>query len=165
MKREFFNTLHGIEIKLHTINYHDFESVYLFFCDDSQIFQSYVPLLRKIQFYIGYMVCEREFFNTLHGIEIKLNTINYHDLKTCISFFFFFFCGDPQIFCQSYGSLWLRKNQFNIGYMVCEREFFNTLHGIEIKLKTINYHDLKMCISVFFCDDPQIFARVMSLYD
>ena len=48
--------------------------------------------------------------------------------------------------------------------MVCEREFFNTLHGIEIKLYTINYHDLKMCIS-FFCDDPQIFARVMALYD
>ena len=131
-EREIFNILHGIEIKLYTINYHDFEICisFFFFCcwQFTNFCQSYVPLwLRKIQFYIGYMVCEREFFNTLHGIEIKFNTINYHDLKICISFL----CGDPQIFCQSYGPLWLRRNQFDIGYMVCEREFFNTLHGIE----------------------------------
>ena len=29
-------------------------------------------------------VCEREFFNTLHGIEIKLNTINYHHLNMLV---------------------------------------------------------------------------------
>ena len=123
--------------------------------------QSYGPLwLRKNQFHIGYMVCEREFFNTLLGIEIKLYTINYHDLKMCISFFLWLSTN----FCQSYGPCWLRKIQFNIEYMVCEREFLNTLLGIEIKLNTINNHDLKMGIS-FLCDDPQIFARVLALDD
>ena len=161
-EREFFNTLHGIEIKFNTINYHDLKICISFLCGDPQIFcQSYGPLwLKRNQFNIGYMVCEREFFNTLHGIEIKLYTINYHDLKMCISVFLWRSTNS----CQSYVPLWLRKIQFYVWYTVFEREIFNTLHGVEIKLYTINYHDFEICIS-FFCDDSQIFARVMSLYD
>ena len=45
---------------------------------------------------------------------------------------------------------------------VCEHEFFNTLHWIEIKLYALyNYHDVKMCISCFY-NDPQIFPRVIN---
>ena len=123
--------------------------------------QSYVPLwLRKIQFYIWCTVFEREIFNTLHRVEIKLYIINYHDLKMCISVFLW----PSTNFCHSYVPLWLRKIQFYVWYMVFERQIFNTLHGIEIKLYTINYHDFEICIS-FFCEDSQIFARVMALYD
>ena len=30
------------------------------------------------------MVCELEFSNTLHGIEIQFDTFNYHDMKISI---------------------------------------------------------------------------------
>ena len=118
------------------------------------------------------MVCECEFFNTLHGIGIKLDTFDHYDMKMCISFFY----DDPQMwtyahhflvttdkFFQELWPLMTLKIQFNIGYMVCEHEF-NTLHRIGIKFDSFNNHNVNMCIS-FSCDNQQIFPRVMALDD
>ena len=49
-------------------------------------------LTLKIKFNIGYMVCEHGYFNILHGIEIKHDTFNYHDVKIHIPLFMTFFC-------------------------------------------------------------------------
>ena len=47
--------------------------------------------------------------------------------------------------------------------MVREQEFYSTLHRIEIKLDTFNCPDVKMRISFFFGDNPQISARGKAL--
>ena len=49
--------------------------------------------------------------------------------------------------------------------MVRECNFSDTLHGIGMKLDILIYHDVEMCISFFFYNDPQIFLKVMALYD
>jgi hypothetical protein len=41
-------------------------------------------------------ICEHEFRDTLHGIGIKLDTFNCHDVKMWISFL----CDDPQFFSR-----------------------------------------------------------------
>ena len=48
--------------------------------------------------------------------------------------------------------------------MVCECKFLDTIHGIGMKLETLNCHEVKMCI-LFFYDDPKIFPRVVALKD
>ena len=90
------------------------------------------------------MVCERNFSDTLHGIAMKLDTLNCHGVKMCISFFY----DDRQIF-PIVMALYDLENSLQYRYMVCERNFSDTLHGIGMKLNTLNCHDVEMCISFF----------------